>query len=254
MQGFLKNTEHHVFPIYITNQGQRVYQPAFLDPKQVNNLIHKDYSNTHFLIDFSKTGKLYATQKEKSLLGKKTDLKLDVLFLMLHGKNGEDGAAQGICQMLNIPFVSPGVLGSAVGMNKVAMKDLFKANNIPQVNYLTLSNEQRINRKTNDNGTTKEKLLENIQKQLAFPIFVKPANLGSSIGVSKVHNEAELEQALEVAFHYDHQVICEEAVQNLVELNCSILADKGTIKHSFIEKIATKASFLSFDEKYLNQG
>jgi D-alanine-D-alanine ligase len=85
-------------------------------------------------------------------------------------------------------------------------------------------------------------------------MFVKPANLGSSIGVSKVNNETEMEQALEIAFHYDNLTICEQAVQNPVELNCSILADKGEIKHSLIEKIATKANFLSFDEKYLNQG
>ena len=122
-------------------------------------------------------------------------------------------------------------------MNKIAMKDLFQANDIPQVKHLVLQNI-----------TEKEKI-----KNLNFPLFVKPANLGSSIGVSKVHSEAELQQALEVAFHYDHQVICEQGVENLVELNCSILAYKGEIRHSFIEKIATKADFLSFEEKYLNQ-
>jgi D-alanine-D-alanine ligase-like ATP-grasp enzyme len=114
MQGFLKNTEHKVFPIYITTNGQRVYEPEFLNPKQVNNLITQDSSSTQFTIDFSKTGKLYATQKKQGLRGKKTDLTLDLLFLMLHGKNGEDGAAQGICQMLNIPFVSPTTLSSAI--------------------------------------------------------------------------------------------------------------------------------------------
>lgn len=107
MQGFLKNTDHKVFPLYITTKGQRVYEPDFLDPKQVNTLIRKDYSDTQFSIDFSKTGKLYATQKKQGVRGKKSDLELDLLFFMLHGKNGEDGTAQGICQILDIPFVSP---------------------------------------------------------------------------------------------------------------------------------------------------
>jgi len=202
----------------------------------VNSLVHKDYSDIQFSIDFSRTGKLYATQRKRGLLGKKTELELDLLFFMLHGKNGEDGSVQGLCQVLGVPFVSPGVLGSAVGMNKVVMKDVFKANGIPQVEYVVLESER------------------GHWKGAAFPLFVKPANLGSSIGVSKVHNEAELEQALEVAFHYDRQVICEQAVPNLVELNCSILADKGKIRHSLIEKIATRESFLSFDEKYINSG
>ena len=241
MQGFLKNTDHKVFPLYITTKGQRVYEPDFLDPKQVNTLIRKDYSDTQFSIDFSKTGKLYATQKKQGVRGKKSDLELDLLFFMLHGKNGEDGTAQGICQILDIPFVSPWVLGSAIGMNKVVMKDVFKSHEIPQTKYIILSQGEE---------TARAKEVE----QLAFPLFVKPANLGSSIGVSKVHNEKELQQALEIAFHYDHQAICEQAVSNLVELNCSIIAHKGEIKTSCIEKISTNAHFLSFEEKYLNEG
>jgi D-alanine-D-alanine ligase-like ATP-grasp enzyme len=121
----------------------------------VNALIKKDYTDTQFSIDFSKTGKLYANQKKSGLLGKKSDLELDVLVLMLHGKNGEDGSVQGICQILNIPFVSPSVLGSAVGMNKVVMKDLFTANTIPQVEHIVLSSIDEIGSKANEEALQK---------------------------------------------------------------------------------------------------
>jgi D-alanine-D-alanine ligase-like ATP-grasp enzyme len=98
----------------------------------------KEYTDTQFSIDVSKTGKFFATQKKSGLLGKKTDLELDLLFMMFHGKNGEDGTVSGLCQMLNVPYVASSLLGSATGMNKVAMKDLFKANDIPQVEYVVL--------------------------------------------------------------------------------------------------------------------
>ena len=239
MQGFLKNTSHQVFPIYITSNGQWVYEPDFLDPAKVNQLIHKDYSDLSFSIDFSKTGKFCAVQKNKSFFKKPVHLDLDLMFLMLHGKNGEDGTVQWIMETLDVPYVSPSVLGSASGINKVAMKELFKANDIPMVQQVFLN-------------TTPEDLTE-IEK-LGYPIFVKPATLGSSIGVTKADDRKSLENGLEVAFHYDHSVICEKGVENLVELNCSILIDKGEIKHSLIERVNTKASFLSFDEKYIAWG
>ncbi|MDR0651576.1 MAG: hypothetical protein LBG59_09630 [Candidatus Peribacteria bacterium] len=132
-------------------------------------------------------------------------------------------------------------------MNKAMMKDIFKANDIPQVTSIVFDTPLSLSPKHN---VLADKALE----QLTFPLFVKPVSLGSSIGVSKVNNEEELQQALEVAFHYDNAVICEEAVQNLVELNCSMMVHKGTIIHSFIEKIAPTSNFLSFEEKYLNQG
>lgn len=239
MQGFLKNTAHHLYPIYITTSGQWVYEPDFLDPAKVNDLLHKDYSDLDFSIDFSKMGRFCATQKKKSFFKKPQHLELDLVFLMLHGKNGEDGTVQWIMEILDVPYVSPSLIGSACGINKIAMKELFKANEIPMVEQIFLTKQP-------------EDLSE--IEAMGYPLFVKPANLGSSIGVSKVDNREELEQGLEVAFHYDHEVICEKGVENLAELNCSILIDKGEVRHSLIERINTKANFLSFDEKYIAGG
>lgn len=239
MQWFLKNTWHEVYPIYITTSWQWVYEPGFLDPKLVNSLVKKDYSDYSFQIDFSKPGRFYAIQKKRGLFQKDVILDLDIMFLMLHWKNGEDWTVQWIMQTLNVPFVSSSVLWSAAGINKIAMKNLFKANDIPCVPDVFLDQYPED--------------LTNIEK-LWYPIFVKPANLWSSIWVSKVSNIEELKQWLEVAFHYDSEVICEKWIENLSELNCSILVDQGVVKHSFIEKVSTKSDFLSFDEKYISSG
>ena len=237
MQWFVKNTDHKVFPIYITTSWQWVYEPWFLDKEKVKELPHKDYSDLDFSIDFSKTWKFHAFQRKKSMFWKNTELDLDVMFLMLHGKNWEDWSVQWIMEILDVPYVSTGVLWSSVWMNKVVMKDVFKANNIPCVRSISLC--------------SMPKDLHEIEESW-YPIIVKPANLWSSIWVSKVTNKKELEQWLEVAFFYDSMVICEKAVENLVELNCSILIDKGEIKHSVIEKVWNSGVFLSFDEKYIH--
>lgn len=239
MQGLKKNTDHTIFPIYITPKGKWVYEPGFLDKDQLKELVKRDFLDTELSINFSKTEKLYITQKKKGILTKKEQLEVDMVFCLLHGKNGEDGSIQGIFQLLQVPFVSPGVLWSAMGMNKIAMKDICKASNIPTVKSIA------VYEMPSDISTI---------ESLWFPMFVKPANLWSSIGITKVNSKAELSQALEVAFHYDTQVICEKAVENVVELNCSILVNKGKVEHSLIEKISTQANFLSFEEKYINNG
>jgi len=239
MQGLIKTWKHKVFPIYITKQWQRIYEPDFVNIKTLKELIEKDYSKTSFHIDFSQQWKLCATQKYKSILKKDNQIDLDVCFLVLHGKNGEDGSIQGLLEMLNVPYVSPGVLGSATCMNKITMKEIFLSNKIPTVEFVSYAKGQ-------ENITEIEKLW--------YPIFVKPASLWSSIGVSKVNNTEELKQAIEVAFHYDSYMICEKAVENLVELNCSILIDKDKTICSEVEQPMTNQGFLSFEEKYINDG
>lgn len=239
MQWLIKNTEHEVYPIYITKEWKWIYDKSFLQINNLKELTEKNYDKYQFNIDFSRQWKFYARQKILSFVSNVTDLELDVMFLILHWKNWEDGTAQWLCQMLDVPYVSTSALGSAIWINKSAMKDVLKSNNIPVVDYISfLQWDEDINQ---------------IEK-LWYPIFVKPANLGSSIWISKVNNKDELMQAIEVAYFYDNQIICEKWVKNLIELNCSILVDKDQIIVSEIEKVSTKADFLSFEEKYINDG
>ncbi|USN58766.1 MAG: ATP-grasp domain-containing protein [Candidatus Peribacteria bacterium] len=145
---------------------------------------------------------------------------------MLHGLNGEDGSLQGMLDMLHVPYASTSMLGSAVGMNKIIMKDIFKAHGLPITNHLVF-NTSTVN-------------IEQIEKKLNYPLFVKPSSLGSSIGISKVDNREELTNAIETAFYYDHDIIVEEGVPNLIELNCSVMEKNGEIITTLVEQPVSK--------------
>lgn len=173
----------------------------------------------------------------KDLLGK-----LDVIFPILHGPFGEDGTMQGLLKVANIPFVGPGVLGSAVGMDKDVMKRLLRDSNIPNAKYLLYNKYGD----TIPNPTYKE-----IISELGIPFFVKPANLGSSVGISKVNNEDEFNQAVLEAFKYDHKLVLEENIIGR-EIECSVLGNENPIA-SIPGEISSQHSFYSYDAKYLDE-
>jgi D-alanine-D-alanine ligase len=164
---------------------------------------------------------------------------LDVVFPILHGPFGEDGTVQGLLKLANIPFVGAGVLGSAVGMDKDIMKRLLRDAGLPIGKFIALkSHETAPSFKT-------------IAAELGQPIFVKPANMGSSVGVNKVHNEETLENALKEAFEYDTKIILEEFIQGR-EIECSILGNENPIASIPGEVISTHA-FYSYDAKYRDE-
>ncbi len=161
---------------------------------------------------------------------------IDVVFPALHGPNGEDGTIQGLFRMVDIPFVSPGVLSSAVAMDKEASKTLLKNRGIKVVDWITLRGEVN---------------LKIIEEKFDYPVFVKPANLGSSVGVSKAKNRKELKEAVSKAFEYDKKILVEEFI-NGRELECSVLGNKNP-EASRLGEIKPKDKFYSYEEKYSNQ-
>ncbi len=170
----------------------------------------------------------------------------DVCLLVLHGMNGEDGTLQGMLEMWQVPYTSSGVMGSALGMDKIVMKQVFRANGLPVVRDVW----------TDRNAIKKDKkaVMERICAQLSFPVYVKPANLGSSIGISRAENMDDLSEALSVAAGYDRRILIEEAVQDLMEINCSVLGFDGEAEASVTEMPVSWTEFLSFDDKYLRGG
>jgi len=238
ISGLRKQTDHKVFPIYITRSGKWIYDEKFLDINSFTNFSEENYKNTEFQIDFSISKKLKFTQKYGWLFGKKISIELDFIFPILHWMNGEDGTIQGMFDILQVPYMWPSVEGSAVWMNKITMKRIFHTLEIPLVPYLTF---------------TQEKLdTKQIITELWFPLIVKPANLGSSIGISKVESEVDLENALEIAFHYDSSIMVECCVQNLMELNCSVSEVQWEIVTTVVEQPIWSTEFLSFEEKYVS--
>jgi len=237
MSWLKKQTSYNVFPIYITRNWKWIYDEKFMDINAFTSFDENDYKNQDFQIDFSKSEKLYFTQKSKWVFWKKVSWELDFIFPVLHGMNWEDGTIQGIFDMLQVPYMWPSVQGSAVGMNKIVMKAVFKSIWIPLVSFITATKE------------TYNK--EYIQKDLAFPLIVKPANLGSSIGISKVETIDDLDNAVEIALHYDSYIMIEECVQNLMELNCSVSEVNWDVVTTVVEQPIGSTEFLSFEEKYV---
>ncbi|NEO60611.1 MAG: D-alanine--D-alanine ligase, partial [Moorea sp. SIO4G2] len=142
---------------------------------------------------------------------------VDVWFPILHGPNGEDGTVQGLLTLMGVPFVGSGVLGSAVGMDKLAMKTVYAQAGLPQVNYMEVLRSQ-----VWSDPCVFTKLCDQIEETLNYPYFVKPANLGSSVGIAKVRSRSELEAALDNAANYDRRLIVEEGVVGR-EVECAVL-------------------------------
>lgn len=168
---------------------------------------------------------------------------VDVWFPIVHGPNGEDGALQGLLQLANVPFVGGGVLGSAMGMDKLAMKMVFAAAGLPQVAYRAVTRDQ-----VWSNPCVFPKLCEDIEADLGYPCFVKPANLGSSVGIAKVRSRAELEKALDSAASYDRRIIVEAGV-TAREVECAVLGNDRP-EASVVGEITFSSDFYDYETKY----
>ncbi len=168
---------------------------------------------------------------------------VDVWFPVLHGPNGEDGTVQGLLKLLQVPFVGSGVLGSAVGMDKIAMKMAFAQAGLPQVKYIAVNRSQIWS-----NPCVFPKLCDKIEESLGYPCFVKPANLGSSVGISKARSRAELEAALDSAASYDRRIIVEAGVVAR-ELECAVLGNDNP-KASTVGEISFQSDFYDYETKY----
>jgi len=171
-----------------------------------------------------------------------TTRRIDVAFPVLHGKNGEDGTMQGFLEIAGIPYVGCGVLASAVCMDKEICHTVLANAGVPQVKWLTFFC-----------GCDPAGAAEEVGAKLGWPVFVKPANAGSSVGVTKVKKPADLKAALELAFKHDHKVVVEEAVKNPIEIECSVLGNEDPIAAGPGE-IDPGEEFYTYNAKYNNAG
>ncbi|MBL7075522.1 D-alanine--D-alanine ligase [candidate division KSB1 bacterium] len=170
--------------------------------------------------------------------------KVDVVFPLLHGPFGEDGTVQGLLELADVPYVGAGVMASAVGMDKGIMKMVFKAHNLPILDFMVL--------KRGDWEGGRDKILVDIGKEFDYPLFIKPCNLGSSVGISKVHNFSELAPALNLAAQYDRKMIIEQGGINCREIEASVLGNDDPIV-SVPGEIIPCNEFYDYDAKYIDE-
>lgn len=168
---------------------------------------------------------------------------VEVWFPILHGPNGEDGTVQGLLKLMQVPFVGSGVLGSAIGMDKLAMKQIFAEAGLPQVKYRAVTRSQIWS-----NPCVYPKLCDQLEADLGYPCFVKPANLGSSVGISKCRNRSQLEAALDSAASYDRRIIVEAGVV-AKELECAVLGNDNP-QASVVGEITYQSDFYDYETKY----
>lgn len=177
---------------------------------------------------------------------KNKDIQIDIAFPAMHGPYGEDGSLMGLLRMANIPFVGSGMSASVIAMDKVLAKQVAQANDIPTSKFVFFS-------KT-DFEVVRDAIVEKVTNNLVFPLFVKPAHLGSSIGITKVDTPDELVNAVEVAAYYDDKIIVEEAVQNLTEVTVPIMGN-DQLQFALVERpLSGGDDFFDFETKYMNGG
>ncbi len=165
--------------------------------------------------------------------------KFDVIFPVLHGPFGEDGSMQGLIKLMNIPFVGAGVLASAISMDKDVMKRLFRNEGIPIGDFFVLYQGESVS-------------FKEVKRELGMPVFVKPANMGSSVGIHKVKNEKEWNLAVKDAFRFDSKIVIEENIDGR-EIECSVLGNENPIA-SIPGEIIANEEFYSYDAKYKDEG
>ena len=238
-----------VTPVYISREGLWYTGEALTQIETFREFNPMGKGITRVNLDVSaNAGDLWAWPPQRAGLFAKVPAPIahiDVAIPVLHGLHGEDGTVQGLLEMANIPYASSGVLGSAVGMDKIAMKQMLRGAGYPVLDYVWCTRDQL--------KADREAIVERIEREIKYPAFVKPAALGSSIGVSKANNREELDRALDLAASYDRRILVEVGINNPVEINCAALGYGEDVRTSVCEMPvpSTGDKFLNFFEKYL---
>ena len=240
----MDRTKYEPVAISVTKEGKWLTGKSLLSFESFKNNDFKD-SKRIVISPNHNDGNLYAHPDETGLFGKKIVDTIDIFFPAFHGTNGEDGAAQGLLEFVNKPYVGAGLLASSVGMDKIVMKDVYKANGIPVVDYIWFYRSQW--------EADKEGSIDKVESKLGYPVFVKPSNLGSSIGISKAKNREMLQVALEIAASYDRKIIVEKAVEEPREINCAVMGYNHEVEVSECEEPLGWSEILSFDDKYVRK-
>ena len=242
--------KYDVIPVYIDENGNWYTGEKLCDINSYKPFRPESGGIVRVFPDLtSRSGALLTHKKGSGLLKKeKTEIvaRIDVYIVVMHGLNGEDGTLQGLLELANIPYTSTGVAGSALGMDKIMMKQLFRGAGLPVLPGIWVTRSEF----TADS----DHVVERVEKEMGYPVFVKPANLGSSIGVSRAEKPSELKESLELAFEYDRRVLIEKGLDKPIELNCSVLGYDNEVTASPIEMPINSDEFLDFRDKYLASG
>ncbi len=234
--------KYEVIPIYIAKDGEWYTGEILKDIDSYKDLsLLKKYTKNIILMGSKGVFQL----KLKTGLFNKVVTDIDIIFPIVHGTNVEDGGLQGYLQTVGIPYVGSNVYASVVGQDKVYMKEIFKGADLPVVKHIWFYDAEY--------REDQEGIIKKVNK-LKYPVIVKPATTGSSVGIKTASKEEELIEAIDDAINYDNKIIIEEMVSNLKEVNISVLGNYENQKLSEIEEVISAEKFLTYEEKYIGNG
>lgn len=238
----IDRTVYDVTPIYITKQGEYYTGDALFEVANYRNIpsLLKKCKQV-YLRPVKGDYNVYLTKKP--LFGSNVATKLDVAIPVLHGSYGEDGTFEGVLDAMGIPYAGCNVLASANGMDKITMKMILQACDVPVVDYVWFTDGQW--------RADKESLIKKIESKLGYPVIIKPSNLGSSVGIGRAINRETLIERINEAERYSARIIVEHMVENLHEVNCSVLGDCDEYETSVCEEPIKSGEILSYEDKYM---
>ena len=238
---FIDTTKYEVVPIYISKNRNWYTGDALKEMSSYKNLEEVPYLAKE--VTLTKKDDKFILQKKRGLF-KGIANTIDVAFPIVHGKGVEDGSLSGYLDTLGIPYVGPSMLGASLGQDKVVQKQVMAASGVPVVDYTWFyDHEYRDN---------EEQVLKDIKK-LGYPVIVKPARLGSSVGIEVAKDEKEIKDAIEEAIKYDEKIVVEAMVKNLMEVDCAVLGNSEDMECSLIGEMLTDNDFLTFEDKYIGE-
>lgn len=234
--------KYNIIPLYVTKTGETYTGDTMLNIdefKNVDELLKKSSP-----VSLIKSGEQVLVHfLDSKLFKKKEDIPLDVAFPIVHGTNCEDGTISGLLEFLGLPYVGCDILSAAVGMDKTVFKDVLAAAGLPVLPCVKFTSREY--------AAKKDAILNEIKEKCGLPAIVKPVNLGSSVGISKADNENELLDAITLAASFSDRILVERAIENLREINCSVLGDSDSAEASVCEEPFMHDKILSYEDKYM---
>ncbi len=236
--------KYNIIPVYISKQGRWYTGDNLLEIRNyrdMNSLVN----NAEEVFMRPEYGDYNLYKAQTGLFSKRNPIvaELHAVVPVLHGTNGEDGIFEGVLETIGIPYAGCNTLSSANGMDKITMKMILRESGIPVVDYVWFTDKEWLSKR--------DAIISKVEEKLSYPVIVKPANLGSSVGIGKASNRSELIEKIDNAEKFSNRIIVEHMIEQLKEINCSVLGDCDEHQSSVCEEPIKTGDFLSYEDKYM---
>lgn len=239
----INREKYDVTPVYVAKDGQMYTGDNLFEIENYKNLPEL-LKNAEPVVFLKKNGGVFMEYENRGLFSKKKEVKIDLAFPVVHGTNCEDGTIAGYLEFLGLPYIGCDIISAAVGMDKAVFKDVLKSAGLPVLDCVVFRSREYM--------TEKLKITAEITEKIGFPLIIKPVNLGSSVGITKVNTKEELDGAITLAASFADRILAEHAVSALREINCSVLGDADECIPSVCEEPFMHDKILSYEDKYLS--